>query len=156
MNQAQNLKVVNYCPPTAIKDNASFTTNAIDTAGFGKLAIYFTLGATDIAMTALKVQESDSKTDSTTLSSGADITGLVYGTSANPETGTTSALPTADDDNKVFAFFINLSGRKRYIDVVATAGDGSAGTFGSGVAFLYDGDGINTAAERGLAANLIK
>jgi hypothetical protein len=102
MNQAQNMKVVNYCPPTAIKDNASFTT------------------------------------------------------SANPETGTTSALPTADNDNGVFAFFINLSGRKRYIDVVATAGDGSTGTFGSGVAFLYDGDGINTAAERGLVANLIK
>ena len=152
MNQAQNLKVVNYCPPTAIKDNASFTTNAIDTAGFGKLAIYFTLGATDIAMTALKVQESNDSG----MSGAEDITGLVYGTSANPETGTTSALPTADDDNKVFAFFINLSGRKRYIDVVATAGDGSAGTFGSGVAFLYDGDGINTAAERGLAANLIK
>lgn len=152
MNQAQNLKVVNYCPPTAIKDNASFTTNAIDTAGFGKLAIYFTLGATDIAMTALKVQESNDSG----MSGAEDITGLVYGTSANPETGTTSALPTADDDNKVFAFFINLSGRKRYIDVVATAGDGSTGTFGSGVAFLYDGDGINTAAERGLVANLIK
>lgn len=152
MNQAQNLKVVNYCPPTAIKDAASFTTNAIDTAGFGKLAIYFTLGATDIAMTALKVQESNDSG----MSGAEDITGLVYGTSANPETGTTSALPTADDDNKVFAFFINLSGRKRYIDVVATAGDGSAGTFGSGVAFLYDGDGINTAAERGLGGNLIK
>lgn len=152
MNQAQNMKVVNYCPPTAIKDNASFTTNAIDTAGFGKLAIYFTLGATDIAMTALKVQESDDSG----MSGAADITGLVYGTSANPETGTTSALPTADNDNGVFAFFINLSGRKRYIDVVATAGDGSTGTFGSGVAFLYDGDGINTAAERGLVSNLIK
>ena len=152
MNQAQNMKVVNYCPPTAIKDNASFTTNTIDTAGFGKLAIYFTLGATDIAMTALKVQESDDSG----MSGAADITGLVYGTSANPETGTTSALPTADNDNGVFAFFINLSGRKRYIDVVATAGDGSTGTFGSGVAFLYNGDGINTAAERGLVANLIK
>lgn len=152
MNQAQNLKVVNYCPPTAIKDNASFTTNAIDTAGFGKLAIYFTLGATDIAMTALKVQESNDSG----MSGAEDITGLVYGTSANPETGTTSALPTADNDNGVFAFFINLSGRKRYIDVVATAGDGSAGTFGSGVAFLYDGDGMNTASERGLVANLIK
>jgi len=152
MNQAQNLKVVNYCPPTAIKDNASFTTNAIDTAGFGKLAIYFTLGATDIAMTALKVQESNDSG----MSGAEDITGLVYGTSANPETGTTSALPSATDDNGVFAFFINLSGRKRYIDVVATAGDGSAGTFGSGVAFLYDGDGINTASERGLVANLIK
>lgn len=152
MNQAQDLKVVNYCPPTAIKDNASFTTNTIDTAGFGKVAIYFTLGATDIAMTALKVQESDDSG----MSGAADISGLVYGTSVNPETGTTSALPSASDGGKVFAFYISTQGRKRYLDVVATAGDGSTGTFGSGVAFLYNGDGINTAAERGLAANLIK
>jgi len=152
MNQAQNLKVVNYCPPTAIKDAASFATTTIDTAGFSKCAIYFTLGATDIAMTALKVQESNDSG----MSGAEDISGLVYGTSVNPETGTTSSLPSADDDNKVFAFYISLQGRKRYLDVVATAGDGSTGTYGSGVAFLYDGDGINTAAERGLAANLIK
>lgn len=152
MNQAQSLKVVNFCPPTAVKDAASFTTTTIDTAGFGKLAIYFALGASDIAMTALKVQESDDSG----MSGAADITGLVYGTSTNPETGTTSALPSATDDNGVFAFFVSLQGRKRYIKVTATAGDGAVGTFGSGLAFLYDGDGINTAAERGLVANLIK
>jgi hypothetical protein len=152
MNQLQNVKVLNFCPPTAIKDDAAFATTTIDTAGYGKLAIYFTLGATDIAMAALKVQESNDSG----MASAEDISGLVYGTSANPETGTTSSLPSATDDNGVFAFFINLSGRKRYLDVVATAGNGTAGTFGSGVAFLYDGEGISTAAERGLVANLIK
>lgn len=144
MNALQNVKVVNVTPPAAIKDAASFATTSIDTAGFGKLAVYFSLGATDIAMTALKLQEADDD------SSYGDITGCVYGASGAP------ALPTADDDNKVFGFFVNLAGRKRYIDLVATAGDGAAGTFGTCIAVLYNGEGINTATERGLAANLIK
>jgi hypothetical protein len=146
MNALQNVKVVNVTPPAAIVDNASFTTNTIDTAGFGKLAVYFSLGATDIAMAALKLQESDDSG----MSGAADITGCVYGATGAP------ALPTATDDNKVFGFFVNLAGRDRYIDVVATAGDGSAGTFGACTAILYNGDPINDATDRGLAANLIK
>ena len=146
MNALQNVKVVNVTPPAAIVDNTDFSTTAIDTAGYGKLAVYFSLGATDIAMAALKLQESDDSG----MSGAADITGLVYGASGAP------ALPTADDDNKVFGFFVNLAGRKRYIDVVATAGNGSAGTYGSCLAVLYNGEGINSATERGLAANLIK
>jgi len=144
MNALQNVKVVNVTPPAAIVDNASFTTNSIDTAGYGKLAVYFSLGATDIAMAALKLQEADDD------SAYGDITGCVYGASGAP------ALPSATDDNKVFGFFVNLAGRKRYIDVVATAGDGSTGTFGSCIAVLYNGEGINSATERGLAANIIK
>lgn len=146
MNALQNVKVVNVTPPAAIVDNASFSTTTIDTAGFGKLAVYFSLGATDIAMSALKLQESDDSG----MSGAADITGCVYGASGAP------ALPSATDDNKIFGFFVNLAGRKRYLDVVATAGDGSTGTYGSCVAVLYNGEGINDATERGLAANLIK
>ena len=146
MNILQQTKVVNVTPPAAIVDNASFSTTTIDTAGFGKLAIYFSLGATDIAMSALKLQESDDSG----MSGAADITGCVYGASGAP------SLPSATDDNKVFGFFVNLAGRKRYIDVVATAGDGSAGTYGACVAVLYNGEPINDATERGLAANLIK
>lgn len=146
MNNLQNVKVVNVTPPAAIKDNASFATTTIDTFGFNKVAIYFALGATDIAMTALKVQESDDSG----MSGAADITGAVYGASGY------AALPTADDDNKVFAFFIDLKGRKRYLDVVATAGDGSTGTFGACTAHLYNGNvTTDDATERGLAANLI-
>lgn len=152
MNELQHAKVVNVTPPAAIVDNASFATTTIDTAGFEKLAVYFTLGATDIAMSALKLQESDDSG----MSGAADIAGCVYGTSVLPQTTTTSSLPSANDDNKVFGFFVSLQGRKRYIDVVATAGDGSTGTFGACVAFLYNGEAVNTATERGLAANLIK
>ena len=146
MNNLQNVKVVNVTPPAAIVDNASFATTTIDTLGFNKVAIYFSLGATDIAMTALKVQESDDSG----MSGAADITGAVYGATGAP------ALPIATDDNKIFGFFIDLKGRKRYLDVVATAGDGSAGTFGACIAELYNGNATSDdATERGLAANVI-
>lgn len=151
MNALQNTKIVNVTPPAAIVDNASFATTTIDTAGFSKMAVYFSLGATDVAMSALKLQQSDDSG----MSGAADISGCVYGTSALPD-GTTSSLPSATDDNKVFAFFVSLQGLKRYVDVVATAGDGATGTYGSCVAVLYNGEAINTATERGLAANLIK
>jgi hypothetical protein len=146
MNNLQNVKVVNVTPPAAIKDNASFATTTIDTIGFNKVAVYFALGATDIAMTALKIQESDDAG----MSGAADITGAVYGVTGAP------ALPSADDDNKIFGFFIDLKGRKRYLDVVATAGDGSAGTFGACTAHLYNSlTTEDNATQRGLAANLI-
>jgi hypothetical protein len=146
MNNLQNVKVVNVTPPAAIRDNASFATTTIDTLGFNKVAVYFALGATDIAMTALKIQESDDAG----MSGAADITGAVYGATGAP------ALPSADDDNKIFGFFIDLKGRKRYLDVVATAGDGSAGTFGACTAHLYNSlTTEDNATQRGLAANLI-
>lgn len=152
MNFIQQSKLVSITPPAAIVDNASYTTAAIDTFGFNKLRVTVYLGATDIAMTALKLQESDDSG----MASAADITGAVYGTSANPDTGTTSALPSATDDNKFFVFYVDLAGRKRYIDLVATAGNGSEGTFLAAFADLYNAnDTPTTAAERGAAANLI-
>lgn len=152
MNQLQSIKRVAITPPGAIVDNASYTTTAIDTQGFNQLAVTVLLGATDIAMTALKLQESDDSG----MSGAADITGCVFGTSTDPDTGTTSALPSATDDNKFFTFFVNLTGRKRYIDLVATAGDGTAGTYLTAWADLAVGDEVPfTATTRGLAAGLI-
>lgn len=152
MNYLQNCKVVNVTPPAAIVNNAAFSTTTIDTKGYDAVAIYFALGATDVAMAALKVQESDDSG----MSGAADITGLVYGTSTNPDTETTSALPTGTDDNKVFGFFVDLKGRKRYLDVSATAGNGSTGTFGSCIAVLYKAEQVpTTATGRGLGANLL-
>lgn len=152
MNQMQQTKAVLVTPPAAIIDNAAVTTTAIDTLGFNKVSVYVILGATDIAMTELKLQESDASN----MGSAADITGLVYGTSTDPDSGSTSALPIATDDNKVFALHCDLKGRKRYLDVSATCGDGSAGTYITIVAFLYNGLNVpTTAAERGLGANLI-
>ena len=146
MNSLQNVKVVNFCPPGAIVDNADFTTTAIDTAGFGKVAVFFSLGATDIAMSALKLQQSDDSG----MSGAADITGAVYGASG------ATALPSATDDNKVYAFHVSLQGKKRYLDLVAPAGNGSTGTYGSGIAVLYNGTDFDpTATDQNVAGSLV-
>lgn len=101
-------------------DNATATSYVIDTAGVDFVNIDVVIGTTDIALTALKVQESDAITNSTTLNGGADITGLVYGANG-------STLPSATDDNKIFSFEINTQGRKRYLQLVAVAGNGTTG-----------------------------
>lgn len=109
--------------PAVIVDNAALTTNVIDTLGFDRLEIMVIIGALDIAMTVLKLQESDVAASFTALTSGADISGSVGGTDFT--------LPIATDDNKIFVFDLNLvnTARKRYIDVSATMGDGAAGTY---------------------------
>jgi hypothetical protein len=153
MNGLQQVKFVSITPPAAIVDNASYTTAAVDTLGYDKVAIVVYLGATDIAMAALKVQESNDSG----MSGADDITGLVWGTSTDPDTATTSVLPSATDDNKFFVAYISMQGRKRYLDLVATAGDGSAGTYLAAFAILSNGENIpNSATERGIMSNLIK
>lgn len=130
-----NGKVLNTIPPAVIKDNASYTATEIDTQGYSSVEVIFALGASDIAMAALKLQESD-----TAGSGQADITGLVFGTSTNIA-GSTSALPSSTDDNKVYILSIkNMQGRKRYLTLVATAGDGSVGTYASAITILSKGD----------------
>lgn len=152
MNEAQHDKFVSITPPAAIVDNASYTTATLDTKGYAYARVFVYLGATDIAMTALKIQESDDSG----MSGAADVTGLIYGTSADV-TGATSALPSATDDNKCFVFEIDLRGRKRYLDLVATAGDGSAGTFAAAFALLSRaGDCPVTPTERGFGNILRK
>lgn len=152
MNSMQQTKLFAVTPPAAIVDNASFTTATIDTFGFNKLKVTVLLGATDIGLTVLKLQESDASN----MASPADITGAVYGTSTDPDTGTTSVLPGASDDNKFYTFLVDLKGRKRYIDLVATGGDGTTGTYLTAWAELGDALTVpSTAATRGAAANLI-
>lgn len=153
MLPTQECKYVSIINPAAIVDNASYTTAVIDTAGYDHCTILVQIGAIDIAMAALKIQESEASD----MTGAADITGAVYGTSTLPalDGGATSALPSATDDNKLFAFHLNLQGRMRYLDLIATAGDGTAGTFATAIAILSrPSTAPTTAAGRGLAANL--
>lgn len=144
MNRAQTTKFISVTPPAAIIDNASATTAEIDTLGFDYLQVYVYFGAMDIAVTAMKITESD-----TAGSGHADVTGLIWGTSADI-TGTTSTLPSATNDNTAFRFDISLLGRKRYIDLTLTLGDGAAGTFVTVFAIASRlEDGPVTAAESG-------
>lgn len=138
-------KFLNTTPPGAIYDDASATTTEIDTLGFAWARIIVILGATDIAMSALQVTESD-----TSGSGHAAITGLVFGTSTN-SAGSTSSLPAAGDDNDIFVCDIDLRGRKRYLDVTATFGNGSAGTYACILTELFRGEKEPaTATEMGL------
>ncbi len=146
MIPAQSQKVVSVTPPAAIIDNDSAATVEIDTRGWDYCQYFVYLGATDIAMTALAVTESDA-----TGSGHANITGAIFGTSTN-SAGSTSSLPSATDDNKLFCIDIDLRGRKRFLDLTATAGDGSAGTYIVAWAVLSRGEEApNTATERGVS-----
>lgn len=145
-NPMQNVKYVAITPPAAIKDNGSYTTTEIDTNGFDYMTIVAHLGATDIAMTALAVTTSD-----TSGSDHANVTGLVWGTSTNID-GSTSALPSATDDNtfQVASIDLRSSLLKRYIDVTATAGNGTNGTYCTIIGILSRADeGIYGATQAG-------
>lgn len=156
MNSLQQVKFVNVIPPGVVVDNAAFTSTVVDTAGYDSVAFVVNLGGTDIAVTALKVQEADAKSSATALTSGTDVTGLVWGTSTNPDTGATSALPSATDDNKIYVAFVNTKERKRYLQIQATAGDGTTGTYLAATAVLNKAaDGPYNATTRGLGSNLI-
>lgn len=156
MIPTQAIKYLPVVQPVAIVDNASWTSNVVDTKGFDYLTILVQLGATDIALAALKLQEAEVASDATTLTSGADVSGSVFGTAVN-SAGTTSTLPSATADNTLFAFHVDLrAGRKRYIKLIATNGDGATGGFLAATALLSRGEvSPSTAATRGIAQELI-
>lgn len=140
MHSLQSCKFLNVTPPAAINDNTAFSTATVDTLGFGEATFLISFGAMDIAVAALKLTESDDSG----MSGAADVAGADF--SVSPLT-----LPSAGDDNHVFAIFVNLPGRKRYLDLSFTAGDGSAGTYGVVTCILSRAAQMpNTAALRGL------
>lgn len=141
MKESQTAKFAVAIAPAAIIDNTSATATAIDTNGYDDVEIALVLGATDIAITALKVQESDDD------SSYTDITDTVVGTAEDIDGNTD--LPSATDDNSVILFNIDMLGKKRYLKVVATFGDGTAGGYLSGVARLSRGETPTDASSAG-------
>ncbi len=147
-------KLVRVTSPAAIVDDAALTCQVIDTQGFNYCRIVVFVGATDIAVSSMKVQEADAASDATTLTSGADITGTVFGTATN-DAGSTSAVPSATDDNKFFTWEIDLRGRKRYLQPAVTGGNGSTGAYFAVWAELYRGEQVpTTAAQKGVDENL--
>jgi hypothetical protein len=144
MNDLQNCKFVNVTPPAAIIDNAAAVTAAVDTKGWRKAVLLISLGALDIAVAVMKLQHSDASGSGYTDISGADF-------SVSPLT-----LPAGTDDNKLYAVFVDMRGKKRYLDLSLTLGDGAAGSFVSVLAILYDGETFpSTATLRGLGQQAI-
>lgn len=132
MIEAQKAKYVAAVSPAAIIDNASATATAIDCKGARYAEIIVVQGTTDIAITALKLQECETSGGSYT-----DITGATFSAGLDTD-GTALALPSATDDNQIAVFQVNLDKRMRFIKVVATFGDGSVGGFIAAVARLSE------------------
>ena len=151
----EDTKMVVVTAPAAIVDDASLTTNVIDTRGYGECLVSVILGATDIALTACKLQEADAASDATTLTSGADVTGAIYGTSTDAS-GAVVALPTATDDGKIFTFRVKCGGsRKRYLKPVVTFGNGTSGGFATVIAMLSKASILpNSNTEKGIGGTL--
>ncbi|MEM6334867.1 MAG: hypothetical protein AAF823_16165 [Planctomycetota bacterium] len=130
MTPIQNLIFRPAIPPAAQADNTAPASNVIDIndgGGAAYLIFILTLGATDVALAELKVNESDARTDDTTLDAGTEVV----------DWSATKTLPGATDDDKVFAVVVDLrKSRKRYQQLALTAGNGASGTFVSAVAFF--------------------
>jgi hypothetical protein len=96
-------------------------------------------------LVALKVQESDDDSTYT------DIDELDFSDTAQKDIdGVALGLPSATDDNKVLLAEIDMRGRKRYLRLVATAGDGATGTYLVAFAILSrGGQGPVSSADRG-------
>jgi hypothetical protein len=141
MKQLQAIKTVWITKPGAIVDDAAFTTDTIDTKGFRSARIVVGLGALDIALAAMKLQQSDASN----MASASDVSGADF--SVLPLT-----LPSATDDNKLYAIHVDLKGKKRYLDLTLTGGDGANGTYATAWVDLYDAEEYpNSAEERGFA-----
>jgi hypothetical protein len=130
MNELQHCKFVSAIKPAAILDNASATADVIDCRGFDFLTVIVQLGATDIAMTALKLE-----TSSASGGSYADLTGATFAGGSGLG-GATLALPSATDDGQTCVFQVDMRGKNPFVKVVATFGDGSSGGFVAAVAVL--------------------
>lgn len=144
--EIHNFKLVSVTPPAAIVNNASATTSEVDTKGWNYARFIVYIGATDIALAALKLTESD-----TSASGHVEIAATDFSDATQTDIdGTALALPAADEDNGFIVIDVNLEGRKRYLDLVLTAGSGSAGTYVAAWCELYKGqDGPISVAAHG-------
>lgn len=146
---AHSMKRVWLIDPQAIKDNTlsvgsvGSTPASCDCRGWNYAILEIRIGATDIAPTLMNWYESDD--DSTY----AEIDGLDW-------IADTTSEPSATDDNKTYSCFVDLRKRKRYIQCEFKYGDGTVGGYAVALVSLFDPDEVpNTAAERGLAAQII-
>lgn len=130
MNLMQHAKIVRAISPAAILDNTSAAAIAIDCRDYDYCTIVVQLGATDIAITALKVQSS-----TTSGGSYSDVSTATFAGGASPD-GTVLALPSATDDDQVCVFQIDMRGKNPFLKLVVTFGDGTVGGFVSASAVL--------------------
>jgi hypothetical protein len=115
MIEATTSKDVVSIYPQARLNNASFSVTSVDRKDFDYATLEVTLGATDIGLTAFKLQESDDN------STWTDVAGGDFSISGT--------LPASTNSNTQWAWDINLLGRKRYLRPAITVGNGTSGAF---------------------------
>jgi len=133
MRKAETVKVVTSLHPQLCNNN-TFNGTGVEVAGFGQAIVVVAIGATDVALTTLKLQESDDNSNWSDVTDGA-ITG--------------ADLPSATDDNKSWAFNYNVLGKgKRYVRPVLVAGS-ATGAYVHSYAILSEGSIVGTDASKG-------
>lgn len=138
MNTVERLKVATTIFPQ-LANNTTVNGTGVEVAPYRQARVLVTVGATDVAFTTFKIQESDDN------SAWSDVTGGEI---------TGSDLPAADDDNKSWAFTYNCLGGKRYVRCVATVGNATGANICANV-LMADGDKIPAnATEAGLELNV--
>lgn len=115
MIEATTSKDVVSIYPQARLNNASFSAASVDRKDFDYATLEVTLGATDIGLTTFKLQEADDN------STWTDV--------PNGDFSISGTLPASTNSNTLWAWDINLTGRKRYLRPVITVGAGSAGAY---------------------------
>jgi len=119
-------------------NNGTAASQVIDLQGHNYCTILFQAGSTDVAATTFKLTESDTKADATSLTSGADVTGLTLTMSAT-------------SDHSIWAMTFPTAGRKRYVLPVLTVGN-LTGVDISAMAIFHNSDTVKpTATGLGLA-----
>jgi len=101
--------------PQARLNNGSFTVTSVDRKDFDYATLEVVLGATDVGLTTLQLQESD---DNSTWSAVTNGDFSISGT-----------LPTSASSNSIWGWDIDLKGRKRYLRPAITVGNGTLGAF---------------------------
>lgn len=140
MNQLQHCKFVQAISPAAILDNASATATEVDASDFSYATFVINLGATDIALTALKLQSASASGGSFADVTGADFDGN------NDIDGNACVLPVATDDDQVYVIQVDLRGQESFFKLVATFGDGTAGGYIAATCILSRAQGPLLAA----------
>ena len=101
--------------PAARVNGLAASCASVDRKGFDFANVKLLLGATDVGLTACKLQESD---DNSTFT---DIPGADFSVSG--------VLPAAGDSNKTFEWDVTLNARKRYLRPAITVGSGTLGAY---------------------------
>ena len=116
-----SIKQIVLVEPQARINNSAVTVASVDRSGFDYAVIQAYVGANDIGFTTFKLQEAD---DNATWS---DVPYADYSIAA--------ALPGNTPD-VVYAWEVDLKGRKRYLRPDITVGTGTSGLFLTVVATL--------------------